>query len=527
MKVTKRVIFLLIILAAVGSVFLMARRKPGMALDEYFSYGLSNSTYETNHGKYCIYLPQGVQEDPRVFFDNYFFASGFSIEDVWANQSYDVHPPMFYLILHALGRLTHNAWGFDTGIVLNALLHVINILLIYILIKCIMKDEFWAYLGSVWYAFLPVVLEHAVYIRMYYLMSTCCLGITLWMILGYRFRDKKPGLQLGFYVGLGVFSIFGVLTHYYFAVYLFFICLLWGLYLIYKRKWLEIIEFLVAMVLAGISCLVIFPGMKYHILHGNRGQQSIDSLLHSNYVDFLVYYGKILGNLAGGFLIPIVILGILFMAGFIWKYRKAVLSNITWEYMIVIFPVVLYYLAVSKMGVIWSSRFISPLFGVAIIAFIIIWYRLEQWIRKYFNIDVRKLKAVFSIMVIIIVSVEWFRFSWNELSIDNREAIEIAKQYGGDNDCFYIWELSEDSMISYDEFIEYNHIYFWEKDTPAADMKGALDNYDHLVIYFNCIGELDQEKQKWYLDEILKQSGHMTKYTHLYDGIYNCAYYLE
>ena len=75
--------------------------------------------------------------------------------------------------------------------------------------------------------------------------------------------------------------------------------------------------------------------------------------------------------------------------------------------------------------------------------------------------------------------------------------------------------------------MEFQHIYFWQKDTPIEEMKSVLDNYEHLVIYFNCINELDKEKQKEYLDEILEQSSQMTSYTHLYDGIFNCAYYLE
>lgn len=527
LMVKKKILLLFIIIMSCICVLLMAKQKPGMVLDEYFSYGLANSTYETNQGKYCIYLPQGIAQEPQTFFDNYFFATSFSPKDVWANQSYDVHPPMFYLILHALGRLTHNEWGFFTGIILNLVLHVINIILIYIIIRCVIEKEFWADLGSTWYAFLPVVVEHALYIRMYYLMLTCFLTLTLWMLIGYRIRNKKIGIRVIFYIGLGILSIFGVLTHYYFVIYLALICLVWGLFLLYEKRFKEIVAFLITMGMSGGSCLLIFPGMKYHIFEGNRGQQSIDSLLHSNFRDFLIYYGEILGHLAGGLLILLAVCGMLCWIGFVRKYRKKLLDNINWDYMMLIIPAVMYYFVISKIGVIRSSRFISPVFGVMIIVFTIILYQVHKWVYRRFEIRDIILKAVFSSLVIVMIGIEWYNFTWNELSMDNHEAVEIAKQYGDDNDCFYIWENSENSMVSYPEFIEYEHIYFWQKDTPIEEMKSVLDNYEHLVIYFNCINELDKEKQKEYLDEILEQSSQMTSYTHLYDGIFNCAYYLE
>lgn len=162
-----------------------------------------------------------------------------------------------------------------------------------------------------------------------------------------------------------------------------------------------------------------------------------------------------------------------------------------------------------------------------IIVLTIILYQVHKWVYRRFEIRDIILKAVFSSLVIVMIGIEWYNFTWNELSMDNHEAVEIAKQYGDDNDCFYIWENSENSMVSYPEFIEYEHIYFWQKDTPIEEMKSVLDNYEHLVIYFNCINELDKERQEEYLDEILEQSSQMTSYTHLYDGIFNCAYYLE
>ena len=86
LMVKKKILLLFIITMSCICVLLMAKQKPGMVLDEYFSYGLANSTYETNQGKYCIYLPQGIAQEPQTFFDNYFFATSFSPKDVWANQ---------------------------------------------------------------------------------------------------------------------------------------------------------------------------------------------------------------------------------------------------------------------------------------------------------------------------------------------------------------------------------------------------------------------------------------------------------
>lgn len=519
MKLTKsKTMLLMLSMLSILCIIFMATQKKGMILDEYFSYGLANSTYEGNHGKYCIYLPQGEVVDSKAFFDNYFFASKISVKNVWLNQGYDVHPPVYYLLLHLFGRMTGNVLGFDTGIVLNLLLHIINIVLIYCLIQQIIKDKFWAYLGVAWYAFLPIVIDYVLYIRMYYLLITWILLISLWMIKGVDQRGSK----IRFYVGLAIISALGVLTHYYFVVYLFYLCMLWGIYLLIKRNWKEIVAFFFTMGAAGISCLIIFPAMKYHILHGNRGQESINSLLHSNYLDFLGFYKNVLNHLAGGILLIFVLSGIFALIYVGKKYRAKISDKTVWKYLLIVFPVLMFYLSVSKIGVMHHSRFITPIFGTMIIVLTSFLCALHMLLKNR-NIG----KIIAGIIVVAVLWIEWQGYQWVDLSRDDSEGISIASEYGKENDCFYIYRDSEHSMVSYDEFIKYDQICFWKMDTPPEQMKAVLDNYEHLVVYFDVNGTMSKEEQTDYLDRMLEQSESMGKYTHLYDGTTNSAYYLE
>ena len=92
---------LVLIIYGLFSIFMVIIiiKKDNYHMDELFSYGSSNN---------YIYLSikPGKYDFPyNIFFKNYLIVnmnSRFNYYKVWKNQSKDVHPPIYYAILHTI-----------------------------------------------------------------------------------------------------------------------------------------------------------------------------------------------------------------------------------------------------------------------------------------------------------------------------------------------------------------------------------------------------------------------------------------
>lgn len=107
-----------------------AVRKEGFFLDEIYSYGLSNSSYvpflswlhggeQVANGK----LPEAVFTQSE--FLNYVAPQGstrFDYASVYYNQTQDVHPPLFYFLLHTVCSLFPGSFTKWTGLGMNFVL---------------------------------------------------------------------------------------------------------------------------------------------------------------------------------------------------------------------------------------------------------------------------------------------------------------------------------------------------------------------------------------------------------------------
>lgn len=60
-------------------------------------------------------------------------------------------------------------------------------------------------------------------------------------------------------------SITGALTHYYFIVYLFFLCIAFGIYLLLCKRYRDVIVFILSMAGSGSIAVMIFPNMIKHM----------------------------------------------------------------------------------------------------------------------------------------------------------------------------------------------------------------------------------------------------------------------
>ena len=130
-------------------------------------------------------------------------------------SNYDVHPPLYFWILHIwLIIFGVHPWS---GPLLNILIHMINFILLYFFAKLILKNRYEASAVVFTYSFSPGVMEACFLARSYELFTFFSILLS-WKTIKILSIEEQPNywnLLL-----LAVITTGGMLTHYYFGLFL-------------------------------------------------------------------------------------------------------------------------------------------------------------------------------------------------------------------------------------------------------------------------------------------------------------------
>ena len=120
-KNNKNILLILLICSQCIVIYYFFYNKIDLFIDEQWSFILSNSYYFPFIGDASNYFDRWLTND---FFYNHMVAMKehlFSYDSVWYNQKNDVHPPLYYFILHTICSifpLSYSKWfGFIPNIV--------------------------------------------------------------------------------------------------------------------------------------------------------------------------------------------------------------------------------------------------------------------------------------------------------------------------------------------------------------------------------------------------------------------------
>ena len=219
--------------------------------DEIFTYGLSN------HNNGITMKPQRAPYSYAPAINAYLEymtvekGEEFQFSNVWANQAQDVHPPLYYSIIHFLSSLYS---GKFTKWIAGGV-NILFMLLTFFVFRKIMdfykiegKDKV---IFSLFFVLNTGILMAVSFFRMYVVVMFEVTLIT-WLILKFKGNEK-----LKFYIALLSISIVGALTHYYFIVYLFFVCLFYGIFLLSNKRWVNVLYLILTMTCAGFLAFLI------------------------------------------------------------------------------------------------------------------------------------------------------------------------------------------------------------------------------------------------------------------------------
>ncbi len=384
-----KILFFLCLILQLLCALYFCSLKQGFFIDEGFTYILSNS-----------YMNPFLNDDPD-FLNSWHSLSYFrdaltvqqgeriSLESVYYNQSQDVHPPLYYILIHLLCGMRVGIFSKWNGLILNIAIYMCLLTFIYKLLGICVEDKLIQATGGVIYGLSVGAISNVILIRMYMLLTLLVVMSLYYHVLLIIYpcnRNKYYKIIFGV-------TLLGLLTQYYYMIYQFFLVLTVVFLLFRKeRKLRNVIDYLICEGIAGCIFILIWPYAFSQVLgkNGNntyRGQEAFSNMVSSGVGEriktIFVYLNR---ELFGGYgLIAVVIIILLLIWG---RDKKQINENGTINkidnikkdvLLMVVTPAVLYLLLVSKIAPDMfmnqqriGSRYIWPVYPFILISVIIL-----------------------------------------------------------------------------------------------------------------------------------------------------------
>ncbi len=224
------------------------------------------------------------------------------------------------------------------------------------------------------------------------------------------------------------------------------ICLIYGIKMIFSKRWSDILGLCISSGLAAIYSIAIFPSMIDHMFSGYRGEEALENAASGSFNSFirnlLDFFSIINQDLFGNF--GIVVLIFVIISLFVIRDRK---------FNLMVESVMIYAVVIVKVAGAAIQRYFYPVYGVILFIGLLSIYTI---LNKLFS---RKSLYLVALSVGIITLIGLFSNGWGNLFLFSDELLEFSNSKN-DIDCLYIY--NERWMIppSYEEVSNYNSVTY-------------------------------------------------------------------
>lgn len=483
-------------------------QKKNYHVDEVLTYGLAN---HHNTGTIMIEFEQKQKYIPAdtVWMDYMCVKEGYQFDfcNVWKNQKMDVHPPLYYTLIHTISSLFPNQFSKWFAGVINIFFAVFTLYNVRRITDMLCCDDKAKIVVSLFFASSSAILSMAAFFRMYMMAMFWVTEISYLFVKAQK--ENNTGLSL--YLRIFGVSVFGTLTHYYFLIYLFFICVVFGIYQVYERKFKQAFMLCGSMLAAGVAVIITFPAIITHIfLGGYRGQESFQNLKQMELGTIgnrlKEFCGFVNNEVFGGLLVLVLTIAIVELITKRKEKEKIIC------YLMLIIPSVGYWLLIAKIAVMNISRYLYPIWAIIIICGIGLTYDFSK------RISTRRRILVYILLAVISVN-NLRTCNWEYLYLESGQLIEQAKQHS-DEDCILVLgERNKDWRIltAYEEVKNYHSVTFiFNEELSTKD----LNNESAVICFYKTLDGISL------LNQIVEENPQWNEYQKLGEYGYTESYYV-
>ncbi len=330
-KITNWLLWIIIVISTAGMLY-YGTQKEGYHVDEMYSYGLANSEYlpfmhfgesgydvkdwmlEYGAGESFADLFRNLWKDFQILkeydfqfyntpiYQDYLVAQAnsadtrtttwvpgqayrdylgvsesntFNYASVYYNQRGDVHPPLYYMVLHTICSIFQGTFSKWYALSINIVALIVTMLVLCRMISRYAGGERVALAAVAVYGLSCGCFTTELYLRMYAML-------TLWVVLfvsvhlkicdaGYTMEKRKAWALFGV-------TLAGYMTHYYFVLYAIGTAAVFVICMCIRKKWKPLFRYLLTLAFSAGVGLCIWPFAIRHVFSGYRGRESLNVL---------------------------------------------------------------------------------------------------------------------------------------------------------------------------------------------------------------------------------------------------------
>lgn len=407
--------------------------KKNFHVDEIWSYILSNNI---ESGSIVFEDERTYTPSEQVFLDSMAVSDAseaFHFANVWKNQKNDVHPPLYYTLLHIICSYcigSFSLWYAASVNICFALFSLYFLRKIMYLFDC---EEVVVDIASILFSLSTGILQNVSFLRMYVMAM---FWVTLMVYLFIKAFDESFSWK--FLIQIGLTAVAGALTHYYCIIYLCATCFVGGICLIIQKRWRDIIILSITMIVSGGASITIFPAMISHMFKGARGTQAVDNIAQGTMAehwerikDFYWFINTgVLGKIGGiGIVFSLLIITI-----FIFYKEEHSAVAISFDkkklmrWLIIVIPLIMYFIFVSISAAYITDRYLFPIYAVTFGMFLCmmntLWRKLVS--EKYVYVIICLIGALF-------ITNGFANAKWDYLYKSSTDLLNKTKAYSNKN----------------------------------------------------------------------------------------------
>ena len=396
----RRAVWLLLIIMVLATCNFVywSEQKQGFHCDEIYSHGLSNSTFHYN-----VYDENGnIKWNTAEDIDAYMTVSDdgrFNYANVYNNQKLDVHPPLFYMIMHSLASFFPGTVSIYFVIIPNILFTLGTCIFVYLIAMGTMKKRSPALLSVLCFAFSVNCINMILYMRMYAQLTFFTTALTYLYI---RLRNNCYELTNKTAFALGAVIFLGAYTHYYFFIFLFSFVLLTVYALIRKKNKKLTLRYLkLSGITAGLYILV-WPYVFRHIFGTTRGEQAFVSVMQNSWQKSLKSYLFVFKTGVSDVIFWLFLLSLVIGFFSIIRNNRPIVIHIRKYQGIggIALAICFYFLMVAKVAPFKVDRYIAVVFPLFAVVFVAVLYQV--WVRLS-DVSEKKQPFVLTLMALIVL----------------------------------------------------------------------------------------------------------------------------
>ena len=289
--------FFLILFIQLCVVVYLGMGKVSLFLDEWWSYNIANYS-EFLHGDASDVFYKLI---PQSFWLNSVTVSpdtAFNFSQVWENSARDVHPPLYYALLHAVCSFFPSSFSMAYGLSLNFFFFILTQIFLWLICKRLFDKDLYSLLVVFLFGFSLAAINLVLTLRMY-MMLTCFVLLSLW--INFIFIENRGKKSIYVLLALWIVcNVLGFLTNYYYIVCVFSIALFSGIILLLKKRYSFLCKYVICGVISVVLSYLIFPDCVDQLFANSgayRGREAINSLLLSDFLPKLERYLLLLEKL--------------------------------------------------------------------------------------------------------------------------------------------------------------------------------------------------------------------------------------